>query len=64
MEIIKLTDQNIPSKEVIAIGYQNECLVGYVSGTEEHGFECESEESLLEEVTHFMNIPKKGIDFK
>lgn len=61
IELIELTLENIPDVEVIAIGYQNECMVGYIrddgdeSGEE---FICESNGEVLEEITHFIFIPK------
>lgn len=60
VEIHELTPRNIPEVEVIAIGYQNECLVGYISNNSDEGeeFICESDSELLEEVTHFMFIPE------
>lgn len=59
-EIIELTSNNIPCEEVIAIGHQNECLVGYIFQNEinEKEFICESEESILYLITHYINIPK------
>lgn len=56
--VIELTKDNIPEKQVIAIGYQNECLVGYIHETEGGDFECEDDSQLLEDVTHFIEIPK------
>jgi hypothetical protein len=60
-EIIKLTPENIPDVEVIAIGYQNECLVGYISKI--YGdYVCESSSEELKDITHFMFIPKMRND--
>lgn len=66
IKIIGLTVANIPTKEVIAIGYQGECLVGWIRNDgDESGEEmiCESDSEILEEVTHFIRIPKKGKHF-
>ena len=54
---IKLTIENIPIEEVIAIGQQNVCLVGYISCVDGE-YICESDESLLKKVTHFILIPE------
>jgi len=53
MNWIKLTKDNVPDNEIIAYGYQGEMLVGWVSRDGHGGFQCESDETLLEEVTHF-----------
>ena len=56
-EFIKLTEDNIPEMEVIAINERNDCLVGYIR---ENGcvFSCESENEVLYNVTHYSLIPK------
>ncbi len=48
----------LPGKEVIAIGYQNECIVGWITDT---GIEiiCDSESEGLAEVTHYAEIPER-----
>lgn len=58
IKLIELTNDNIPHVEVIAIGYQNECLVGYIHTDDAGDFVCENDHEMLEEVTHFMYIPK------
>lgn len=61
LQPIPLTLENIPDEEVIAIGYQNECLVGYIRNDgDESGeeFICESGSEILEDVSHFILIPK------
>ena len=37
MEWIKITDE-VPEKEVIAIGFQQEIIIGYISGDEIVGY--------------------------
>lgn len=64
LKVIKLTNNNIPEGECIAIGYQEECLVGYISGDVQSGFMCESDTEELEEVTHFIHLPIAGINYK
>ncbi len=44
-----------PEGEVLAIGYQNEMLIGYVSYHDDGlGWCCESSDELVTEVTHWM----------
>lgn len=58
-EFIKLTENNIPEKEVIAINNSNDCLVGYVYENEDElTFTCESDSEVLYDVTHYALIPK------
>jgi len=57
IKLIKLTNDNIPNVEVIAINYQNECIVGYINFDNDE-FTCENNHEMLEKVTHFMYIPK------
>ena len=58
-EFIKLTENNIPETEVIAINKSNDCLVGYIYENE-HGcdFTCESDSEVLYDITHYSLIPK------
>lgn len=66
LKIVTLTLENIPEVEVIAIGNQGECIVGYISNLgDESGeeFACENDNDVLEEVTHFIEIPKKGVHY-
>ena len=57
MEWIKITDE-VPEKEVIAIGFQQEIIIGYISGDEMVGYECENDHELLEKITHWMSLPE------
>lgn len=50
----KLTDTNIPETEVLAIGYQQEVLVGMIFKND--GYICESDSSVLQNVTHFITV--------
>ena len=45
-------DKHEPEQEVIALGYQDEMIIGYIGGGE-----CESEGTILEEVTHWRPKP-------
>jgi hypothetical protein len=42
----------VPDFEVMALGYQDEILIGYICGNE-----CESENEILEKVTHWRPKP-------
>jgi len=57
MEWISVKDR-LPKDEVIAIGYQNETIIGYVSGDDENGFSCENDGCVLDNVTHWMPLPE------
>jgi hypothetical protein len=48
--------ERLPEKECIAIGYQNEILIGYVSSI--NGYICETDHETLTHVTHWMEKPK------
>ncbi len=61
MEFVKLTSDNIPSGEVIALSYYQDALVGYISD-EDGMFVCESEETRLEDVLYYMMIPRINQD--
>lgn len=52
---IKLTEETEPEKEVLAIGYQKECLIGYISNEDGDWF-CVNDNEFLEEVTHYINL--------
>lgn len=45
-------EEHEPNKEVIALGYQDEMLIGWISGNT-----CESDGEVLEEVTHWRPKP-------
>lgn len=45
-----------PGGEVLAIGNQDECIVGYLSKLESGDWECESDGESLGEVTAFIPI--------
>jgi len=57
---IELTNNNIPDREVLAIGYQDEMLIGYVDEDDDSvsGFHCSSDDTELTEVTHFIECSK------
>ena len=50
-------EERLPEGECIAIGWQDEMLIGYVyrSGT---GYACESDGEYLMDVTHWMPLPE------
>lgn len=50
----RLTEHNVPDEEALAIGYQNEMLIGYISSDEDVEFICEGEGVELTEVSHFI----------
>ena len=56
-QIIKITEETIPWDEVIAIDGLGQALVGFIDEVVD-GYQCESDETSLENVTHFMYIPK------
>ena len=58
-EWISVEDEdNLPQGECIALGYQNEMLIGYISKNEnEHNYTAENEYEILTHVTHYM-IPR------
>jgi hypothetical protein len=45
-------EQHEPNKEVIALGYQDEIIIGWISGNV-----CENDGEMLEEVTHWKPKP-------
>lgn len=54
---IKLTDDNIPKDEVLAIGYRSEMRIGFIKGNEDDavGFRCEDDNGNdITEVSHFI----------
>lgn len=52
--------ERLPDRECIAIGYQNEMLIGYISKNRysKTGFSAEGAEEYLGEVTHWMPLPE------
>jgi hypothetical protein len=52
---ISVEDQE-PDNEVLAIGYQGEMLIGYVGKDESGEWTCESNDTVLEEVTHWIDL--------
>ena len=48
-------EDEIPSKEVLAVNKSKDFLVGYCHETI-RGFSCESNEEALEDVTHWMSL--------
>ena len=52
---------HLPDKEVIAVGYQGEILVGYIGPDGKGGYSCESDHEVLENVTHWRPKPKPPI---
>ena len=50
----------VPSGECIALGYQNEIIIGYVgdSGLSETGYAAENACEFLSDVTHWMPLPE------
>ena len=56
MEWIRVTDE-FPHEKCLAIGYQNEIIIGYVA-KKENKFICENDNEILENVTHWMPLPE------
>ncbi len=54
---ISVKDES-PDTEVLAVGYQNEMLIGWVSFHEYDGYYCDSSDTMLTEVTHWMPLPE------
>lgn len=57
MEWISVKDE-LPKKECIAIGYQNEMIIGWIGNNGIYGFVCESDGEQLTDVTHWMPLPE------
>ena len=57
VEVIKLTPETEPSNEVIAIDGKGQALVGFIDLVG-NSYHCESEDSYLRDVTHYIKIPK------
>lgn len=51
-----ITEANCPDEEVLALGYQDEMLVGYVRTDPDVDFICEAEGVQLTEVSRFILI--------
>ena len=59
MNWIKITNNtNLPEVEVLAIGFQNEYLVGYLTVGQHGQIKCESDETELIYVTHYCELIK------
>lgn len=56
-EWVELKENNIPHHEVIALGFQNEIIIGYINNKNGH-FICENDNELLVNITHFMKKPQ------
>lgn len=56
MEWISVKDQ-LPEGECIAIGYQNEVMIGYINETV-GWIQCENDHEVLTHVTHWMPLPE------
>lgn len=65
MDWISLKDE-LPKNKCIAIGYQDEIIIGYISGDVVlsfvgrlgTGFICTNEHETLTNVTHWMHLPE------
>lgn len=57
VRLIKITEDTMPCNEVIAIDGRGQALVGFIDAVGD-GYQCESEDSMLNNVTHFIHIPK------
>ena len=54
---MKLDQNNLPEDEVVAIGYQNEALVGYIHyDIDKNKFTCYSDNEQLEDVYAIFTI--------
>jgi len=56
---ISVDAKNLPKEEVLAYGYEDEILIGYLEANEEGHVSCESENELLMDVTHYQELPYK-----
>jgi hypothetical protein len=45
-----------PKGEVLAIGYQDEMLIGYCTEGDQGGWTCESDNKILHDVTHWIDL--------
>jgi len=61
MEWISVKDR-LPKKECLAIGYQDEMIIGWLGEETYGGFTCESGDEQLTDVTHWMPLPKPPIN--
>lgn len=52
--------ERLPGGECIALGYQNEMLIGYIGDSEysDTGYAAESDGEHLSDVTHWMPLPE------
>lgn len=57
-------DTQEPDTEVLAIGYQNECIVGWLGYTEGEGWVCDAGDQELNDVKAFVPISEVVYDFK
>lgn len=57
---IRVTEEEIPDMECIAVGYQNEMLVGWLipDAYSDTGYSAESDSEILRNVTHWMPLPE------
>lgn len=55
---IPCNPKNIPDKEVLCCDKYGEELIGYLSGTEEDGYECESDGCIMFGVIAWMEKPE------
>jgi len=62
MNWIKVEDQ-MPKKECLAIGYQNEIIIGYIGKDAGGQFFCENDHEMLDKVTHWMPLPEPPTNF-
>jgi hypothetical protein len=65
MEWIKCSDTTkVPDTEVLAIGFQDECLVGYLRKDKRGDWTCQSDGEWLDEVKGFILIKDIVKSFK
>lgn len=54
---VKITDDNIPDIEVLAISYRKDYLIGFVE-KRSGAFVCENDLEKLDDITHYMPLPQ------
>jgi hypothetical protein len=47
---------NVSTEEVVAVNTSNDVLVGYLTQLPDGEWICESEETMLEDVTHYITV--------
>ena len=63
---IRVTEEEIPDMECIAVGFQNEMLIGWIApdAYSDTGYSTESDGEVLHNVTHWMPLPPAPEDMR